>query len=247
MSWDSDWVKLSDFFTLISSVSSSLPIGMTSELNCRSGTQRARNATRLSLQPTTEGPWASLSCSTSPMRSPSKPSSHGERERDWTLTVCDTLTLCHAITLTTHTPGPLHGHASPIGQQVTGSPSLVNFLGVYVHTCVNCQSSSAKEPFHATHTLHCSSLLPHWLPSLLNALVPLPHASHITSLNDADCLFMCWVSIISSIPSLHNALHPDLDFLATSYHHTHTHTVPSWQEHIIQSFEAQIHSTNPQH
>ncbi len=78
--------------------------------------------------------------------------------------------------------------------------------------------------------------------SLLNFL---PHASHATSLNDTDCLVMrCGVSIISSTPSLHNAIHPDLDLLATSYH-SFSLTFTSLRSLLTTSLHLLLHNPPP--
>ncbi len=118
---------------------------------------------------------------------------------------------------------PLHGQAS----HTLGNKSQDPQVGwtPWGSIPVNSHPPLLRNLFlRVTHYSAPLDLLPHWLPSLLNAhclflslslLNFLPRASHVTSLNDADCL-----SIISSSSSLHNALHSDLDLLAAS--HTHT-------------------------
>ena len=66
-------------------------------------------------------------------------------------------------------------------------------------------------------------------PSLLNFLL---HTWHTTSFITAAALFIRWVSIISSIPSLHIALHPGLDLLASS-HHSFSLTFTSFRSLLV--------------
>ena len=76
------------------------------------------------------------------------------------------------------------------------------------------------------HTLHCFSLCLHCIPSFLTAPEPFlvtfstkPPPTYFTYRFSQRCgLFICWVSIISSISSLHSALYPNLYLLATLFH-----------------------------
>ncbi len=83
-----------------------------------------------------------------------------------------------------------------IGQQVTGSPSRVNPLGVY--TCEQ-PSSFAKEPFLASHTLLCSSRSAPSLASF-SPQCTLPLLVSLSSKLPSTCFTRhfpqwCWLSV----------------------------------------------------
>ena len=93
-------------------------------------------------------------------------------------------------------------------------------------TCMESQTTSTPEPFSTCQTLHCTSLLTHWLSPLLHTfmslLISLPSerpGTHLTHhpLPAANVLETS-TSLHFSNPALHIVFYPALDFTASSYH-----------------------------
>ena len=90
------------------------------------------------------------------------------------------------------------------------------------------QSSSAEEPFLTSHSLHCPSLVLHWLPSFLTiALVPLlitlstkPPSAYFTHHFSLQCCFYVYLLV------LHHLLHPQSAQCSPSCPGPPCHSIP---------------------